>query len=186
MQLYQRTDELIKNVGLYLSEGLNRGEGVLAITTPEHRKRFVGELERLGIDICAAIHEKQLLWLDAGEILPRFNMSGWPDWNKFEIAIGSAVREIKPALDDVGFRAYGEMVDILWNSRKFAAALRLEHFWNKLLSRFSFSLYCAYAVGASDQKNGAYRLDEVLSAHTHVIPSDSCRDLSIAAPISVA
>jgi hypothetical protein len=188
VQLYKAGDEspLAKNVGLYLSEGLNRGEGALAITTPEHRKLFIRELEQLGIDTAEAMRRKTLLWLDAQETLSRFIVSGWPDWNKFELIIGSAVRGLRPERHAGGFRAYGEMVDLLWQSRQMAAALRLENFWNKLLSRLSFSLYCAYAFDPSDPKSRASLLDDVLCAHTHVIPSEPCGDLLAPQPAAFA
>ncbi len=175
VQLYERTDEspLIENVGLYVSDGLHGGEGVLAITTPEHRVLLIQELERLGTDTNRAMRDKQLLWLDAQETLSQCIMSGWPDWNRFEATVGAATRDVKPTDENAGFRAYGEMVDILWRDRQFEAALRVEHFWNKLLSRLSFSLYCAYAVAEADPKEDASALNDVLGAHTHIVRVDS-------------
>jgi hypothetical protein len=173
VQVYQPGDEsaLISNVGMYFSEGLHREQSAIAITTAEHRVVFLRELENRGIDTRAALREKQLVWLDAQETLSRFLMSGGPDWNRFELVIGHAVRSLKRAEENVSFRAYGEMVDLLWRSRQFAAALRLEHFWNKLLSRFSFSLYCAYCLEEADEKQASGMLDNVLTAHTHTIPN---------------
>lgn len=176
VQLYECGDKwaLINNVSLYFSEGLSRGEGALAIITPENRKLLVGELERSGIDICLAMREKRLLCLDAQETLSSFLVYGWPDWNRFEAVIGKAVHNLKHASSGPGFRAFGEMVDILWQRHQFAAALRLEHLWNKLLSRSCFSLYCAYEVNACEQKNGPEAMVAVFSAHTHVLPADYC------------
>jgi MEDS: MEthanogen/methylotroph, DcmR Sensory domain len=175
VQLYQRSNEsaLINNVALYLSEGLRRDELALAITTPEHRVLLLHGLESLGVDTRAALRNKRLVWLDAHETLSRFIMSGWPDWNRFETVVGGAVRDLKPNEESASFRAYGEMVNILWRARQYAAALRLEQFWNKLLSRFSFSLYCAYCVESMDEKNRSVMLNDVLSAHTHTIPNAS-------------
>jgi hypothetical protein len=176
VQLYQTADKLplINNVARYMAEGLGRGESSVGVITPEHRELLNAELERLGVDTRAAVREKRLVWLDAQETLSRFIMSGWPDWNRFDAVVGAVIRSLRPTPEDPAFRAYGEMVNILWQAGQFAAALRLEQFWNKLLSRFSFSLYCAYAADASDQK-GRAALEQVLSTHTHVIPADSCQ-----------
>ena len=38
------------------------------------------------------------------------------------------------------------MVGLLWKARQFAAAIRLEQLWNKLLEQSAFSFYCAYAI----------------------------------------
>jgi hypothetical protein len=172
VQLYHQPDKspLIRNVSLYLSEGLQRREPALVIATSEHRLLFNQELQRLGVDTDTAVRKQQFLWLDANETLSRFIMSGWPDWNRFESVIGAAVRELKISTGKA-FRGYGEMVDILWKNRQFAAALRLENFWNKLRACFSFSLYCAYQHDNSDQKSGSGNLDEVLATHTHIIPA---------------
>jgi hypothetical protein len=173
VQFYDRADEtaLTSNVGQYLADGVNRGDGVLIITTPEHRNLFFRKLESLGIDPSAALKDGQLLALDAQETLSRFFMSGWPDWNRFESVIGEAVRQLKRNSDAAAFRAYGEMVDLLWRNRQFTAALRLEHFWNKLLSRFSFSLYCAYATDLTHEKSRNATMKDILAAHTHTVPN---------------
>lgn len=177
VQFYERGDDsaLISNVGLYLSEGLDDNESALTITSGEHRVLLLRELESLGVNTQTAIREKRLVCLDAQEILSRFLMSGWPDWNRFDSVVGGTVRSLKREEENTSLRAYGEMVDILWRSRQFNAALRLEQFWNKLLSRHSFSLYCAYAMELSGEKAPHSMVDDILSVHTHSVPNAVAR-----------
>lgn len=175
LQLYQRGDNgsLVRNVSLYVSEGLKRGEGVLIVATDRHRDDFSRELGRLGTDTASAIRENRLVCRDAQETMSRFMVAGQPDWDKFEVAVGGALRDVLPQGEQSRFRAYGEMVGLLWNARQFAAAIRLEQFWNKLLARSSFSLYCAYAVDVFDKKFHPSALDGILCTHTHLVPSES-------------
>jgi hypothetical protein len=63
------------------------------------------------------------------------------------------------------------MVGLLWSARQFSAAIRLEQFWNKLLARSSFHLYCAYSIDVSEKQFQTHALDGVLSTHTHLIPN---------------
>jgi hypothetical protein len=63
------------------------------------------------------------------------------------------------------------MVGVLWKARQFAAAIRLEQLWNKLLEQSSFSLYCAYAIDVFGKEFAVANLDNVLCTHTHLVPS---------------
>jgi hypothetical protein len=172
VQLYS-TDEssLAKNVALYLYEGLKRGDGVLVIATPEHRDMFCRRLEVLGFDTQLCVREQQLVFCDAHETLSQFMKRGQPDWRLFEAAIKAAIRRVRPR-PECGLRAYGEMVGMLWNVRQFAAALRLEQLWNKLLTQSAFSLYCAYSIDIFGKETHTDALDALLRTHTHLIPTE--------------
>lgn len=187
LQFHAPTDELalIKNVGLYLSEGLKRGEAALVIATAAHRDRFTAELDRLGARPEAAIRENRLLCLDAEQTLARLMINGRPDWDRFEAVRGPIMSHLQQAKDSAGLRAYGEMVSLLWNARQFAAAIRLEQFWNKLLAHSSFSIYCSYSIDVLDKNFHAGALDGVLSTHTHLMPSADNGDLDAAIDLAM-
>jgi hypothetical protein len=153
------------------SAALKRGDGVLLIAAAENRDAFLGELGRLGVDTPSAIHSKRLVCVDAQETLAQFMRAGQPDWDRFETVVRQAMRNVRPARDHGGLRAYGEMVGLLWSARQFSAAMRLEQFWNKLLARSSFNLYCAYSMDVSEKESQTHALNGVLSTHTHLIPN---------------
>ena len=69
-------------------------------------------------------------------------------------------------------RVYGELVDLLWRSRQFAPAVRLEELWNELRETGDFQLFCAYAMDVFDQEFQGDAARQVLCAHTHVISPD--------------
>ncbi len=162
---------LTNNVGRYLWEGLRRGEGVMVIVTPEHRELFSDRLAHLGANLPALIETGQLIFHDANQTLAQFMVAGQPDWQRFEKIIRAAMRQVNPKEDAEGLRAYGEMVGILWKARQFAAAIRLEQLWNKLLEQSSFSLYCAYAIDIFGKEFDVANLDGVLCTHTHLVPA---------------
>jgi hypothetical protein len=172
VQLYE-ADELAlrKNVGHYLWEGLRRGEGVLIIVTPEHRDLFGAELDRLGADLSELVRTQQLVIWDAQQTLKQLMVAGQPDWEQFEKTIRIAMRQVRPKEGAEGLRAYGEMVGILWKARQFAAAIRLEQLWNRLLEQSSFSLYCAYAIDIFGSEFEVANLEGVLCTHTHLVPT---------------
>ena len=82
--------------------------------------------------------------LDAETMLARFMVDGMPQWNAFHVVIGGAIAEMR--LQYPAVRAYGEMVDILWQRGEQQAAIRLEEFWNDIGQLQTFSLLCAYAM----------------------------------------
>jgi len=172
VQLYQADEQaLATNVGKYLWEGYKNGDGLLVITSPQNRDAFRAELEKLGADLKTIVQAGQLVFFDAQETLSRFMIDGQPDWALFQDVVGSAMRKVRSQTQFAGLRAYGEMVGILWKAREFAAAIRLEQFWNKLLTRSSFSLFCGYAIDVFGKDFQIASLDALLCAHTHLVPA---------------
>jgi MEDS: MEthanogen/methylotroph, DcmR Sensory domain len=172
VQVYEADEvALTKNVGHYLWEGLRRGEGALVIVTPEHQELFSRHLDHLGANLPALLGSRQLIFWDAQQTLAQFMEAGQPDWQRFESVIRAAMRQIRPSPGAEGLRAYGEMVGILWKARQFAAAIRLEQLWNRLLEQSSFSLYCAYAIDVFGKEFEVGNLNGVLCTHTHLVPA---------------
>ena len=81
---------------------------------------------------------------------------------------------------DTCFRAYGEMVGILWKARKYSEAIEVEQFWNRMLAHSPLSLFCGYEIDVFSEKFQGGSLDAVLCTHTAVFPSaDGGIELSI-------
>jgi hypothetical protein len=181
VQFYQADEAfLIRNVVDFLIDGWKQGEALLVITTPERHTAFSEGLRESGIDPHAAMRERKLLFADAEQTLRRFMLDGQPDWRRFERTIGALIREVRPQRDHSGLRAYGEMVGVLWQARQFAAAARLEQFWNNLMSAGAFHLFCAYPIDVFGKDFESEKLDAVLSAHTHLVAGGGTRDLDSA------
>jgi hypothetical protein len=180
VQLYCNEAELANSAGHYLFHGLRRGSGVLVIATLEHEKLLCGHLNRSGANVPALLENRQLIFRDAQSLLNQLMVSGLPDWQRFENAIRAAMRQVQPAENGEGLRAYGEMVGILWNAGQFGAAVRLEQLWNRLLEQSAFSLYCSYPIGVFDEHFEAGPLEAVLCAHTHLLPAQPAGPLETA------
>jgi hypothetical protein len=167
VQLYDsQPSSLAANVGLYVSEGLRRGDGVVVVCSREHRLSFS--------DYVDAPHAPgQLIWADAHETLAQVMKNGHPDWHSFERVIGGTLKQVRPAEGGAHTRVYGELVGLLWDARQYAAAVRVEQYWNLLIASGSFSLYCGYAMDVFDPSGHNQFLEKVLCTHSHLIPSES-------------
>jgi MEDS: MEthanogen/methylotroph, DcmR Sensory domain len=165
VQLYQELDVLTQAVARYIDTGLARGEAAIVIATPAHRAQFVARIAGAQ----AAIAEGRFHVLDADDTLARFMANGMPQWQPFREAIGGLIAELRLRYPTV--RAYGEMVDVLWQRGEREAAIRLEQYWNELGRLQTFSLFCAYRMDPLDSAAYGGPLESVCEAHTHLIPS---------------
>jgi hypothetical protein len=169
VQLYQDEAFLCEAVSEYAGAGLRRGEGVILIATPAHRVAFGRQLEHAGLAPAQAIKRRQLVILDAGETLGKFTPGGMPDWLTFHALVGGVIAELR--LSHPNVRAYGEMVDVLWQRGERDAAIRLEEFWNDLAKLQTFSLLCAYYMDNLGPDVYAGPLECLCRVHTHLIPA---------------
>src|SRR5688500_1774116 len=117
VQTYQDPAFLADAVAEYLGTGLRRGEAAIVIARPQHAAKF---REKIGAP--GEGEGGQLIFLDAEETLARFMADGMPQWNAFHQVIGGLIAQVR--LQYPAVRAYGEMVDILWQEGKREAAIR--------------------------------------------------------------
>ncbi|HEX6529264.1 MAG TPA: MEDS domain-containing protein [Burkholderiales bacterium] len=161
VQLYQDSAALADAVAEYVCEGLRRGEAAVIIATAQHREAF---LSRIG-----AFNADQLKVLDAEQTLATFLVNGIPNWQAFRATIGGLIAELRLRYPTV--RAYGEMVDVLWQRGEREAAIRLEEYWNELGQLQTFSLFCAYRMDPLDGALYGGPLESVCRVHAHLAPA---------------
>lgn len=147
---------LLDSLAEYFRDALRRGEAGIVIARPAFRHEI-------------ALRMRGLQLLDAERTLARFMVGGMPHWSRFRRVIGGLIG--KAAQDAKGVRAYGEMVDVLWQRGEHDAAIRLEEYWNELAGLQTFSLLCAYHLDSLDDG-----LQRICAVHTQLIPA---RDHSV-------
>jgi hypothetical protein len=155
VQVYRDPQFLAETVNHYIASGLAAGEAALVIARHTVRKRIAPS--------------PAVVTQDADETHASFMVDGMPEWTAFHEACGGALSRLRGQYPAV--RAYGEMVDILWQRGARPAAMRLEHFWNELGRELEFSLLCAYAVDPLDADSYGGALESICRCHTHLIPA---------------
>jgi hypothetical protein len=159
VRLYGATEDLADAVAEYAGAGLERGEAVVLIATPAHRAAFLARLK----------DADRLVVLDAEHTLQRFMSNGMPQWKEFHAVVGGLIADLRLRFPAV--RAYGEMVDVLWQRGERDAAIRLEEYWNELGRLQTFSLFCAYRMDPLDATLYGGALQSVCRAHSHLLPT---------------
>lgn len=172
---YHSDDFLAQRVASFIREGLAAGEQVVVLATVPHWTAISTRLNQSGLACPLAAHyfdlprleaAKDLIMVDAAETLSRFMHAGMPDPTRFRDCLVPVIEQASRGRDDCVIRAYGEMVDILWQEGRTAAAIRLEMLWNQLARTHSFALLCGYSMGHF-YKDVAQQ--DVRRQHTHLV-----------------
>ena len=177
-QVYKDPDFLMTAVGHFVAAGLQKGEAVVLIMRDAHWTLLQERLAAAGVDHAAATASGQLIQREAGETLALLMKGGMPDREAFAEVIGGVLDEARRSCPRV--RAFGEMVDILWQRGHRVGALHLEELWNELIRSHGFSLFCAYAMDPLCGTSYGGPLENVCKAHTHLIPAENYGTLDAA------
>jgi hypothetical protein len=181
VRFYENKASLARTVADFLGEGLVLGQPGLVIATPTHRDALLAELRERHLDVDKFQASGDLLILDARTILAAFMVDGMPDATLFKTHVPAAIAQLCAGRKDCTIRAYGEMVDVLWQDGMTAAAIRLEMFWNQLAMTHDFSLLCGYAMGSFYKDAG---MRDICAQHSHVVAAETALNHRAGAPIN--
>ena len=170
VQFYQDDDSLVTVVVKFLAEGLRQSQPGVVVATLEHRNAIDDALLAQGLDVGRMKRFGDLVLLDARETLDTIVADDLPHPELFNHVFGSALGALARMHPNRPIRAYGEMVDLLWQSGRMDAAVRVEILWNQLVQSGGVSLLCGYAIGNFYKETSAF--EAICRAHTHVIGSN--------------
>jgi hypothetical protein len=156
VQFYDDDHALIDTLEAYAAGGLLLGESVILVATASHLGSLRQRLRRRGMDVAALQIFGQLLCVDADELLARFMRDGRPDRALFEANLSELLERARGEGRSV--RAFGEMVQLLWERGQIEATLELERLWQPVCAAEGLPLLCAYRKRsfASDDSDGIH------------------------------
>lgn len=170
VQIYADVSELGDSVAGYLTAGFDMGEPALVIATPEHLDVFLDRLAEKGWQRERIELAGLLTFADAATTLEALLVDGVPDEARFERVVGGAMDAVASRFPGKRIRAFGEMVDLLFQVGDRAGAGRLEGLWNRAAPRRHFSLLCGYRLDVFDGHEQRSSLPEICRSHSHVLP----------------
>lgn len=172
VQFYRDDAALLRTLSRFTREGLNAGQPVIIIGTPEHNAALTTQLVQDGLTPQYFETQGNLWLLDARETLAQFmTRQGTPDPLRFKSVIGGLIEQARSVAGGSSVRAYGEMVDLLWKDGNANAAIRLEVLWNTLAETHHFSLLCGYSIGSFYKEMGGLDIGDVCRVHARVLPA---------------
>ena len=167
-QLHRDPQALTAAVTVFLQTGLRRGNGVVMIASREHTDLFMAGLREEGLDPGVFLKSGQLELHDADWTLRKFMRNDMPDWEDFRRSLGAMFERVR-AFGRGTTRAYGEMVNLLWQEGKQEAAIRLEEYWNELARLYPFSLFCSFMLDVHHDHAYEGPLEEIGRTHSDVL-----------------
>jgi signal transduction histidine kinase len=171
VQFYDDDQVLIEGIARFASTGVRCVQPIVLIASARRRAAITARLRLDGIDVERITMTGQLVAVDAVETLAAFMDGETPSWDRFRHTIGGLL-ERSAGGRGACVRAYGEMVDLLWQRGARAAAIQVEQFWNDIARLHTFSLLCGYAMGNFVRTSDAEALEHVCRAHGHIIPPE--------------
>jgi hypothetical protein len=124
------------------------------------------------VDVGSLADGRDVVWLDARETLSAFMEGPTPNRELFEATVGNVFEKVISDRRYMVVRAYGEMVDLLWNDGNTEGALALEELWNELAAKYSFSLLCGYSMDSSLKEAHTESYKRICGHHERVLPME--------------
>lgn len=162
VQLFDSSKSLADTVSAFLAGGLQRGENVIIVATPQHRELLAQRLDEAGWNVHRLVAANRMVVADAVQMLGKFMRRDTPSPIAFDEVVGTIVQRLSN-----GKRVwiYGEMVDVLAARGNYRGAEQLEEMWNLLGQRETFTLFCGYASGHFGDPKTAPSLAAICAAH---------------------
>lgn len=175
VQFYEDPEYMSRAAANFLAEGLRAGEPAIAVVRDGNQVAIADYLANQEIDVDGLRASGELNFLDASDTLARFMVDGMPDGRLLRTAIGLPIRTMLRERPRSRLRAYGEMVDCLWQAGNLEAAIGLERLWNELAGELPFSLMCGYRMKAFHGAGNARAFEDICAEHDCVLSEASFR-----------
>jgi hypothetical protein len=169
VHFYDDDAALMPAVSRFLAEGIRAGQPMIVIATGSHRRLMQDALSALTGE---AFKTADITWLDARETLASFMERGRVNAELFHATIGNVFDRAVGTRTYLVVRAYGEMVDLLWNAGNVDAAIEVEQLWNDIARRYSFNLLCAYSKGSALKHWHGESFGRICRHHGTIVPCD--------------
>lgn len=174
VQFYGDAAFLLEDLSRFIGGALGAGDAAVVLATEAHRDGLEDRMTAGGVDVTRALDQGRYIARDAAAVLAECMVDGWPDAARFtEIMSGIIQRARATAGDDPRVVVFGELVALLCTEGQVDAALRLEELWNALGEAYVFNLHCAYPLDAFPRAEDGWAIEQVCTAHAHVVPAES-------------
>lgn len=162
-QVYDDELRFLDSLTGFIGHGLWNGEAAVVIASPAHVAGLEQRLRLTGLDLAHLRADDRFITLSPETTLAQFMLDSWPDGELFVRTISAIVARARGAGRPV--RGFGEMVALLWERQQYAATVRLEFLWQRLIERERLQVLCSYP-SRSFRRGPAASRQEIADNHT--------------------
>jgi signal transduction histidine kinase len=178
VQFYEDEEYLCGVVADFIVIGLDLGQPALVVASKTRCDCIIKCLWEHGRDAARLQAEHRLTVIDACEALRIFSDGPIIDRSRFRRYLGAELGRLTKAHSGSTLRAYGEIVDVLWDEGYPDAALRVEELWHELASQYPLALLCGYSMHHFRRDEHRLEMQEVCAWHSHVLPTETFMTLN--------
>lgn len=178
VHFYKNEDHLAGAVVNYLADGLRAGQPIVVIASKPRRDRFAAGLRARNLDPDELLTGRLAIWLDARETLNAFFEGDRPNRELFMATVGRVFERLLDKHYYLVVRAYGEMVDVLWQEGNHEAAIVVEQYWNDLANLYRYSLLCGYSIKEFEGEAAREGFSKVCGCHSRAFPIEPDRHIA--------
>jgi hypothetical protein len=142
VHFYATPEGLAQSLCGFFAEPLKRGESVIVVARPEHRRALDAALRHAGVDLAAEVRAGRYRSLDVTETLATLLEDGQVSPRLFHTRARAMVVEARRRTGAV--HVYGELISTLVARGDIVGALQLEDLWADFLREGPFPLVCGY------------------------------------------
>lgn len=169
VQFYESDEFLTQIVTDYVVPSLGVDEGVIIIATADHQRLFLDSFDAF-FEVKDLLAKGQLVMLDAEEMMGKFILNGALDEELFYMTVGGQIQDMKKKFKNI--KAYGEMVNLLWQIGNQHTTFDLEKAWSEVCVKAGITLLCAYQINNFEDEMHWTPFHQICHSHTHVVPTE--------------
>ena len=145
-QVYDSDEKLQGAIVSWLAPALADGGGAFMLATRANAAAALERFAGAGPRVREAVSEGRLVILEVEELLERGILGQDAEESKFRAEIEAAVHRMRATLPspDRPIRAWGELVNVLWQANAREQVARVERCWNRIVSEQGIRLLCSY------------------------------------------
>lgn len=180
VHFYEDDAFLVEKLGHYIGSAIKNGNTAIAIATKDHLEqlnKFLLDKDLLDSEGQARCGHFQSV--EAEQQLSSFMENGMPVEARFHRNIGNLI-QLATKRHQGDIFVFGEMVAIVSNLKaavpdmdRYAAAIEIERYFNRLIEHVPFSLMCAYPLSSFPRTSDAEQFKTICDLHSSVLPTDA-------------
>jgi diguanylate cyclase (GGDEF)-like protein len=178
---YEDDALLVKKLGHYIGTAIKNGNTAIAIATKDHLQQLnkilhdVALLDSEGHVSCGHYQA-----VEAEQQLSSFMENGMPVEARFHRNIGNLI-QLATKRHQGDIYVFGEMVAIVSNLKavvpdmdRYAAAIEIERYFNRLIEHVPFTLLCAYPMSSFPRASDSAQFKTICELHSGLLPVEAC------------